>query len=754
MKGSILVLLFIFLFVTTDHASQTSDIKLLSSSDESRNGNEIKTYIIYLAMPEERKLLSYEDLESWHKSFLPNLTLDSGKPRLVYSYFEVMIGFAARLTPDEVQAMQCMDGFLHAEVDIQKELLETTYTPKYLGLSDPSTGIWHTESNMGEGIIIGVIDSGIPRNHPSFSDHQMPAKPAKWNGRCNFTNFSCNNKIIGGATFEKDKKLNSPPVDTSGHGSHVASIAAGNFVKDAMVVGNFKYTASGMAPRAHLAIYKTYDSRADYIKSYDQAMIDEVNIINYSLGDEPTANFHDDEAAFAGYKATRKGIPVSVSAGNRGTAKGLSHSAPWLTVVGASWPDRRLAAAVKLGNGDEFIGETGFYQPTHFNSSIFLPIVYPGANNKTETKGCWSDSLNGINVKNKIVLCWAGNKNVDKGRVVLSAGGAAMILMGPIVNTRNDRHVLPVSHVNLEDANKILDYYKLPGGSPPRATIIFKGQVSGRSPAPAIGTLSSSGPSLTNGGILKPDVIAPGYEILGASIHKDKPFNNYFKFDTGTSMASPHVAGVMALLKKKYPKWSPAAIQSAIITTADDVDLAGKPFTHMKTWKPCNIFDRGAGHINPTKAMDPGLVYDRNFNDYIGYMCALNYNSTHMELFNGRKVDCAKEKKIKPSQLNYPSIMVTLSSKSPKEIIVRTVTNVGKVNSVYTPRIVHPAHANLILSTNRLQFSAQKRQLSFNVTITLVPPAPVKGEISEGKLEWVSTSDNHVVRSPIAIVFS
>ncbi|XP_039119903.1 subtilisin-like protease 4 [Dioscorea cayenensis subsp. rotundata] len=753
MKGFILVPLIILLFVTSGHASQTSDIELPSEVGQSINANEMKTYIIHLTKSESRKLLDYKELESWHKSFLPNLTLDSGEPRLVYSYFEVMIGFAAKLTPDEVQVMQHMDSFLHAELDVQKDLLETTYTPKYLGLSDPSTGIWHTESNMGEGIVIGVIDSGIPRNHPSFSDDQMPTKPANWKGNCNFTNFTCNKKIIGGGTYGINSKVTDPPVDTGGHGSHVASIATGNFVKDAMVVGKYRYTASGMAPRAHLAIYKTNLSRADSLKSYDQAMIDGVNIINYSISAEPTDNFYLDTAAFSGYKATKKGISVSVSAGNRGAPKSLSHSAPWLMVVGASWPDRRLAATVRLGNGDEFIGETGFYQPTQFNSSNFLPIVYPGANNKKETLGCWSGSLNGIDVKNKIVLCWAGDKNINKGSVVRSAGGAAMILMGSIKTTRNDQHVLPVCHVNSDDARKILAYYTSLGVSPPNATIIFNGQVSGRRPAPTIATNSSSGPSLTNGGILKPDVIAPGYEILGASIHKDNPFNNYFKFDTGTSMASPHVVGVMALLKKKYPTWSPAAIQSAIITTADDVDLAGNPFIHMKNWKPSNIFDRGAGHINPIKAMNPGLVYDRNFNDYIGYMCFLNYNPTYMQRFNSRKVDCSKEKKIKPSQLNYPSIMVTLSSNSPDETVMRTVTNVGNANSDYTPRIFHPANANLILSTNRLQFSAQNQQLSFNVKITIGQPAPVKGTISEGKLEWVSTSGGHVVRSPIAVVF-
>lgn len=99
-----------------------------------------------------------------------------------------------------------MDGFLQAELDIQREL-QTTYTPEYLGLSDPLTGIWYNESNMGEGIIIGVIDTCIPMSHSSFSDNEMPAIPPNWKGSCNFTNFICNNKIIGGATFGNGRKM-------------------------------------------------------------------------------------------------------------------------------------------------------------------------------------------------------------------------------------------------------------------------------------------------------------------------------------------------------------------------------------------------------------------------------------------------------------------------------------------------------------------------------------------------------------------
>ncbi|KAH7681787.1 Peptidase S8 subtilisin-related protein [Dioscorea alata] len=278
--------------------------------------------------------------------------------------------------------------------------------------------------------------------------------------------------------------------------------------------------------------------------------------------------------------------------------------------------------------------------------------------------------------------------------------------------------------------------------------------IPGGLPAPQVCDFSSRGPSLMNGGILKPDVIAPGEEILGASPDLRPLYNNYFMYESGTSMATPHVLGVMALIKKKYPTWSPATIQLAIITSADEVDLSGKPILDLKDSNPADIFARGAGHLNPKKAMYPGLVYDRNFSDYIGYMCGLGLDSATMQIYNDRKVDCTKEKKIKSSQLNYPSILVTLSSSSPSETVIRTVTNVGTVNAAYTAKIVHPTNTTVRLSTNVLQFSTQQWQASFNITITSIKPTSSnKGKVSAGKLQWVSSGNTVVVRSPIVVVF-
>ncbi|KAJ0972880.1 hypothetical protein J5N97_020839 [Dioscorea zingiberensis] len=405
-----------------------------------------------------------------------------------------------------------------------------------------------------------------------------------------------------------------------------------------------------MAPRAHLAIYKVCPncSDSDIIAAFEQAIQDGVHIINLSVSGFPTAEFYNDAVARSSYPAIEKGISVSVSAGNMGSSSSLGHSAPWLMVVGSTSTDRRLAATVKLGNSKEFVGETA-YQPSWFNSSVLLPLAFPGINNTIETLYCKNGSMNTIDVKGKIVLCWSAGNVVFQGRVVKEAGGAAMILVGRGGNTPQVRHVLPVSYVKYADGNNIMQYYRssLSARSIPKATIVFQGQVPGLRPAPGIDTTSSRGPSLTNGGILKPDVVAPGKDILGAWPYRSGPSDNFFRLASGTSMAAPHVAGIMALIKKKHPTWSPAAIQSAIITTAKDMDLDGKPMVDNKNGKPASIFAKGAGLVNPSGAMDPGLVYDRNISDYKGYMCGLGYSSSNVELIIRKHVNCTKVKKIK-----------------------------------------------------------------------------------------------------------
>ncbi|XP_055821078.1 subtilisin-like protease [Solanum dulcamara] len=259
-----------------------------------------------------------EDLESWYQSFLPNTIASSNEKasRLVYSYRNVMKGFAARLTAEQVKEMEKKPGFIVAWPE-RILSLHTTHSPSFLGLQQ-NIGLWKN-SNYGKGVIIGVLDTGITPDHPSFNDEGMPPPPAKWKGKCesNFTT-KCNNKLIGARTFPQ---ANGSPVDDNGHGTHTASTIAGGFVKGANVFGNAIGTAVGIAPLAHLAIYKVCDSfgcsDSGILSAMDAAIDDGVDILSLSLGGT-TNPFHSDPIALGAYSATQRGILVSCSAGNNG----------------------------------------------------------------------------------------------------------------------------------------------------------------------------------------------------------------------------------------------------------------------------------------------------------------------------------------------------------------------------------------------------------------------------------------------------
>ncbi|KAJ0963707.1 hypothetical protein J5N97_028829 [Dioscorea zingiberensis] len=737
-------------------------------NDNGGNTSQTQVYIVHVLKPEGVSFLGAEDLETWHKSFLPNTTLDTGEPRLLYSYKEAISGFAARLTPEEVNAMKNKDGFLRANPSQRLEL-QTTYTHEFLNLST-LFGAWSTSNSFyGEGIVIGVLDTGVHWTHPSFSDAGMPPKPMGWNAKCSFKRPGCNNKIIGAQSFYFGPH-NDPPKDHEGHGTHVAGIAAGNFVNNADILGQAPGRAAGMAPKAHISVYKvcwkslgcdTHDAAA----GIDQAIKDGVHILQMSFGASaknlPTS-FDDDTVAVATFSAMQKGIFPCTVAGNQGpNPKTLSHAAPWDMVVGATSTDRRIRATVTLGNGMEFHGETA-YQPNTFPNN-FLPLVFPGSNGQDDQLYCLNNSLSGINVRGKIVMCYDGViDNILKGDEVRKAGGAAMIVMNYDTlgyTTSSEAHHLPVSHVNYKDADQIISYFS--SNSTPTAKITFGGTIFGVHPAPALAYFSSRGPAKYNGNIVKPDVTAPGVNILSAwpvdvgpspSGLKKETFN----FLSGTSMAAPHVSGIVALIMSKLKndnkrQWSTSEIQSALITTANTLDLDGNSiFDEATLNSSANILQRGAGQVNATNAMDPGLLYNIEPEDFVAYLCGIFSNDSRtVSMFTKNNTQCTRS--IPAKQLNYPSIGVPMGSSSAIITVSRTVTNVGDANEVYNAMIKEPPSVSMFLSQYTLSFTRVEQQITYNITFTMKGAHPGSGTIEEGQLSWVS--DKHKVTSPIYIAF-
>jgi hypothetical protein len=369
-----------------------------------------------------------------------------------------------------------------------------------------------------------------------------------------------------------------------------------------------------------------------------------------------------------------------------------------------------------------------------------------------------------IDVKGKIELCepgWIGGNN--KSKAVSAAGGAAMILMNSQVQgytAMPERYVLPATLVSHATGLKIKDYIK--STKAPTATILFKGTVIGgdKPSAPSVASFSSRGPNTLSPGIMKPDIIGPGVNIIAAwpvpveisNINSQPTFN----LMSGTSMACPHLSGIAALLKSSHPDWSPAAIKSAIMTTADDTLTGGENPITDENLLPADILATGSGHVNPSKANDPGLIYDIHPDDYIPYLCGLNYDDDMvgaiLHATRAGDIKCSEVKSIPEAQLNYPAFAITLGSSSDTQTYTRTVTNVGRANSTYSVDVFAPRGIGGINVTPiEMTFTEMNQTATYTVTFIPTSDAVKPQGFAQGYLIWVS--DHYSVKSPISVTY-
>ncbi|CAN6308265.1 unnamed protein product [Urochloa humidicola] len=722
---------------------------------------ERKNYVAHLEPRDDE--VSTDSVEEWHRSFLPEATTldaagDDG-PRIIHSYSHVLSGFAARLTDAEADSLRNKEGCLRLYPE-EFLPLATTHSPGFLGLHLGKDGFW-SRSGFGRGVVIGLLDTGILPSHPSFGDAGLPPPPKKWKGACEFRSIAgsggCNNKVIGARAFGSAAINNTaPPVDDAGHGTHTASTAAGNFVQNADVRGNAHGTASGMAPHAHLAIYKVCArsrcSIMDIIAGLDAAVKDGVDVLSFSISATDGAQFNYDLIAVATFKAMERGIFVSAAAGNDGPVAGtIRNGAPWMLTVAAGTMDRAIRTSVRLGDGQVFDGESLFQPRNNTAGRQQLPLVFPGRNGDPDARDC--STLVEAEVRGKVVLCESRSisEHVEQGQMVAAYGGAGMILMNKAAEgytTFADAHVLPASHVSYAAGSKIAAYAK--STPKPTATITFRGTVMGSSPAPSVAFFSSRGPNKASPGILKPDITGPGMNILAAwapsEMHPQfaDDVSLTFFMESGTSMSTPHLSGIAAIVKSLHPTWSPAAIKSAIMTTSTVADRAGVPIKDEQ-YRRASFYSMGAGYVNPSRAVDPGLVYDLGSSEYIAYLCGLGLGDDGVKEITGRRIVCAKLKAVTEAELNYPSLVVKLLAQP--ITVRRTVTNVGKANSVYTAVVDMPRSVSVVVRPSMLRFSRVNEKQSFTVTVRWNGQPAVAG--AEGNLKWVS--NEHVVRSPIVI---
>lgn len=747
-----------------------------------------QTYIVHMSKS-HMPISLFDSHDLWYSSLLKSLHGDESDG-LLYSYDQVLHGFAAKLTRAQAETLEKMDAVLAVHAETVYEL-HTTRSPEFLGL-EGGAGVWMDSDGAGD-VVVGVLDTGVCPESPSFSDHGMKPVPAKWKGECEsgtaFNANHCNKKLVGARFFcrgyeaaqgrvDEAAEYRSPR-DQDGHGTHTASTAAGSTVENASLLGYAKGTASGMAPSARVAAYKVCwvggCFSSDILAGLERAVDDGVHVLSLSLGGG-VVPFYRDGIALGAFAAMEKGIFVSCSAGNAGPVPAsLANVAPWITTVGASTLDRDFPAVVVLGNGARF-GGVSLYGGKRLPPTL-LPVVYAGSagNGNRSSNLCLEGTLTAELVRGKIVVCDRGvSARVEKGEVVRSLGGVGMVLANTAANGEElvaDSHMLPAAAVGRRFGNSIRHYVT---ASPrPRATIEFKGTVLGVKPSPVVAAFSSRGPNPITPEILKPDVIAPGVNILAAWTGSAGP--SELKSDTrvvdfnivsGTSMSCPHVSGLAALLKAQHPEWSPAAIRSALMTTAYTLDNTRHPIKDVATSKDSTPFAHGAGHVDPNKALAPGLVYDMGMRDYVDYLCMLGYSPQQLRIVAKANATCSKAalRNRNAGNINYPSFSVIFGKEERKGPLIvhhtrhlnksssssssikykRTVTNVGTNGSTYRVAVSGPPAVKIAVWPKTLTFERPNEKLSYTATFTAVFPFTA----DFGSITW--TDGVHKVRSPVA----
>ncbi|KAL6569449.1 hypothetical protein OROMI_013963 [Orobanche minor] len=489
---------------------------------------------------------------------------------------------------------------------------------------------------------------------------------------------------------------------------------------------------------------------------------DGVDVVSMSIG-SPQRRYYNDPTVIAAFGALRHGVIFSTSAGNSGPrSHSVENFAPWLMTVAASSTDRRFLAQVRLGNRKVLSGAS--LLPLG-HKPIKRSLLFYGT---SCTNG--SPSLSTQVVKGKIVICDTGGNNLwsEKGDIVKRFGGVGMILaslQNEGEDTYEDPHLLPTLSLGASASDAIRKY----GNSSSNATasVTFLGETY-HNRAPVVSAFSSRGPNSVDHNIIKPDVTAPGMNILAAWPSNLSPTGLEtdtrrvrFNMLSGTSMSCPHVTGLIALLKSRHKDLSPAAIKSALMTTAYVVDSNGSPVSdgNFSIPKPADPFAFGSGHVHPERASDPGLIYDISPEDYLHYLCSLNYNPRQMAPFTtGLDFACSAGSRFKPGDLNYPSFSVIFSGNNSDLTVTynRTVKNVGITPaSDYYVKVIEPEGVSITVRPKVLGFKKVGEKQCYSVIFTAKRSKGTESSsgFSFGSLEWVSNHNKYSVRSPIAITW-
>ncbi|KAJ0917060.1 putative tripeptidyl-peptidase II [Helianthus annuus] len=730
-----------------------------SKADETQSNG---VYIVYMG--------SAANSRNNHNLLLTSL-VERKRNAVVHNYQNSFLGFAARLTKEEANDIARQPGVVSVFPDPLLKL-HTTRSWDFLQYQTsvetnlrPSDKYNYSSSNAASDIIIGIMDTGIWPESESFSDEGFGPIPSKWKGTCmqtdDFTAANCNRKLIGARYYKAGGAFNSPR-DDHGHGTHVASTAAGNTIHKASYYGLAMGSAKGGFPGSRIASYRVCGvigcQGSNILAAFDDAIEDGVDVLSLSLGasaaDGP--NFHRDPVAIGAFHATEKGITVVCSAGNDGPSTGsVVNVAPWILTVAASSIDRDFQADITLG--DQTVIQGGGINFGELQTSPVYPLLYGNTAKRNSSKeidarNCKPRSLDKDKVKGSIVVC-ENEVGVSSAKQKLARvkklGAVGMVFVSDDARAVASSYgSFPVATVNQTDGKKIISYAK--NERNPMATISPTVSVTQHKPAPIVPYFSARGPSFATKDILKPDVAAPGVAILASWPGNDSVVKlagknpPLFFILSGTSMSCPHVSGLAAMIKSQHPNWSPSVIRSAIMTTASQTNNMKNPIT-TNSGSLATPYDLGAGEVS-LNPLHPGLVYETDTHNYLHFLCNIGYNITTIKKISSTiptNFTCHTNSSI--SNMNYPSIAI--SKFNGTEIIIkRTVTNVGTVDGIYTASVEAPNGLEVNVVPNMLEFTESKKQLSYQVIFR------ADGGFDEdkfGSIIW--SNDEYRVRSPFVV---
>ncbi|CAM8930004.1 unnamed protein product [Rhodiola kirilowii] len=730
----------------------------------------------------------------------------------LYSYHYLINGFAVLVTPPQAEKLSRRREVANVVLDFAVRTA-TTHTPEFLGLPQ---GAWARVGGYelsGEGIVIGFIDTGIDPTHPSFrddlSEHKYPI-PAHFTGVCevtkDFPSGSCNRKLIGARHFAGSAIARgifnvsedyACPFDGDGHGTHTASVAAGNHGVPVVIAGHYFGNASGMAPRSHIAVYKALYKgfggfAADVVAAIDQAAQDGVDIINLSITPNrrpPGIATFFNPIDMALLSAVKAGIFVIQAAGNTGPSFGsMSSFSPWIYTVGAASHSRVYSNSIVLGNGVTLPG-VGFAPGT--GKDIMYTLVYSEHvlnNDTTVTKDMYVTECQDPSVfdpelvRGNLLMCGYSvrfvlglstvNHAIETANNLSAAG--VVFYMDPFVTGYQINPVpmkLPGILISSANHSKILlQYYNssIVKNESEQRVVKFgaSGSIMGgleanlNSTAPKIMYYSARGPDpedniLDVADILKPNLVAPGNSIWGAwsSLGTDSVEfqGESFAMMSGTSMAAPHIAGIAALIKQKFPGFSTSAIASALSTTASLYDNSGRPIMADRSnlnpdqnQSPATPFDMGHGFVNATAALDPGLIFGTSYESYMSFICGINGSAPVVQNYTGE--DCSSyNSTVNGVELNVPSI--TIANLNQTLTVQRSVTNIAG-NESYVVGWSSPYGVSVKVTPTRFYIGYGEIQV-LNVSLSAILNNSLA---SFGRIGFFG-NQGHVVNIPLSVIY-